>query len=106
MLKKIKPLSIKKAKEYSRKGNIRRTNTVKNNCISTINRFIEAAGEAGETHTGTWFSNNSGFLTPSVIEEIVELFKSEGYDATAEQTEDREDYPENYFIRVDWDTAC
>ena len=105
MLKKTKPLPIKKAKEYSRKGNIRRTNTVKNNCISTINRFIEAAGEAGETHTGTWFSNNSGFLTPSVIEEIVELFKSEGYDATAEQTEDRKDYPENYFIRVDWDTA-
>ena len=106
MLKKTKPLPIKKAKEYSRKGNIKRTNAIKNSCISTINRFIEAAGEAGETHTGTWFSNNSGFLTPSVIEEIVELFKSEGYDATAEQTEDREDYPENYYIRIDWDAAC
>ena len=106
MLKKTKPLSIKKAKEYSRKGNIRRTNTVINNCISTINRFIESAGEAGETHTGNWFTNNSGFLTPSVIAEIVELFKAEGYNITAEQTEDREDYPENYFIRVDWDTAC
>ena len=106
MLKKIKPLSIKKAKEYSRKGNIRRTNTVKNNCISTINRFIEAAGEAGETHTGTWFSNNSGFLTPSVIEETVELFKAEGYNITAEQTEDSKDYLENYYIRVDWDAAC
>ena len=98
MMKKIKPLSIKKAKEYSRKGNIRRTNAIKNNCINTINRFIEAAGEAGETHTG--------FLTPSVIAEIVELFEAEGYSVTAEQTEDRKDYPENYYIRIDWDTAC
>lgn len=103
MTKKNKPLPIKKAREYSRNGNIRRTNAVKNSCISTLNRFIESAGEAGETHTGTWFKNSSGFLTPSVIAEIVELFKAEGYNVTAEQTED---HPENYFICVDWDTAC
>lgn len=106
MLKKTKPLPINKAKENSRNGHIKRTNAVKNSCISTINRFIESAGAAGETHTGTWFSNNSGFLTPSVIAEIVALFKAEGYDITSEQTEDREDYPENYYIRVDWDTVC
>ena len=45
-------------------------------------------------------------MTPSVIAEIVALFKAEGYDITAEQTEDREDYPENYYIRVDWNAAC
>lgn len=106
MLKKIKPLSIKKAKEYSRKGHIRRTNAIKNNCINTINRFIESASDAGETHTGTWFKNNSGFLAPSVIVEIAELFKAEGYSVTVEQTEDREDYPEEYYISIDWDTAC
>lgn len=106
MLKKIKPLAIKKAKEYSRKGHARRTNAIKNSCINTINRFIESAGEAGETYAGTWFKNNSGFLTPSVIAEIVELFKAEGYNITAEQTEDRENYPEHYYIYVDWDTAC
>lgn len=106
MIKKIKPPPIKKAKEYSRKGTIRRTNAIKNDCINTVNHFITAAGEAGETNTGTWFRNNSGFLTPSVIAEIVELFKAEGYYITADQTEDREGYSENYFVYVKWDAAC
>ena len=106
MIKKIKPLPIKKAREYSQKGRIRRINAIKNDCINTINSFITAAGEEGETNTGTWFRNYSGFLTPSVIAEIVELFKAKGYNITAEQTEDREDYPENYYIRIDWNAAC
>lgn len=106
MTKKIKPLPIKKARDYSQKGRIRRTNAIKNDCINTINRFITAAGEEGETNTGTWFRNYSGFLTPSVIAEIVELFKAEGYYITAEQAEDREGYPENYCIHVKWDAAC
>lgn len=106
MLKKTKPLSIKKAKENSQKGHIRCTNAIKNSCITTLNNFIMSAGEAGETHTGYWFKNNSGFFTPTVVAEIVELFKAEGYNITAEQTEDREDYPEKYYIYVDWDAAC
>lgn len=102
MIKKNKPLPIKKAKEYSRKGHIERTNTVKNSCINTLNRFIESAGEAGETTTGTWFKNTSGFLTPTVIAEIVESFKEVGYAVEVTKSDEHRDFYAEYYIKVSW----
>ena len=102
MLKKNKPLPIKKAREYSQKGYIRHTNAVKNNCIGTLNHFIEAAGEAGETNTGTWFKNTSGFLTPTVIAEIVESFKEAGYAVEITKSDELRDFYAEYFIKVSW----
>lgn len=102
MLKKTKPLPIKKAKENSRNGHIKRTNTVKNSCISTLNHFIESAGEAGATSTGTWFKNTSGFLTPTVIAEIVESFEEAGYTVEATKSDEHRDFYAEYFIKVSW----
>lgn len=108
MIKKNKPLPIKKAKEYSRKGHIRHANAVKNSCIDTLNRFIESAGEAGETNTGTRFQNTSGFLTPTVIAEIVESFKEAGYAVEVTKSDELRDFYAEYYIKVSWglDEAC
>ena len=106
MFKKHKTPSLAQARKMSKDGYNRRTKAVIDNCIDTIDRYIACSAANGDYHMCTWFHNNSGFLTPSVIAEIIELFKAEGYSVTAEQTEDREDYPENYYIRIDWDAAC
>lgn len=106
MITRTKALPAEKARVISEKGRIRRTNTVINSCIGTLNSFIDAAAINGEYTAHTWFRNNSGVLTLDVMNIIADHFRKVGYLVEVKQTEDFA-FIEEYFIELNWkDAAC
>ena len=79
MFSNLKTPSVSKARKMSEKGSSRRTQTVINDCIRTINRYIEVATEEGTYSTHTWFNNKSGYLTEAAFDKVVKHFTQLGY---------------------------
>lgn len=106
-MRRTKALPAKEARIASEKGRIRRTNTVINSCIGTLNRYIDAATMNGEYIAHTWFRNNSGVLTLDVMNIIADYFRKVGYLVEVKQTEEDPPFVEEYFIELNWeDVAC
>lgn len=108
MMKRTEALPAKEARVASERGGIKQTNKVINNCIETLNRYIAAAAAAdGKYNTYTWFHNNSGVLTLSVMNIIANHFRKAGYSVKVEETLKDSTFVEEYFIELDWeDAAC
>lgn len=107
MLKRTKALPAKEARIASEKGRVKRTNTVINSCIGTLNRHIDMAMINGEYIAHTWFHNNSGVLTLDVMNIIADHFRKAGYLVKVSQTEKDPSFVEEYFIELNWeDAAC
>lgn len=107
MIKRTKALPVKEARMASERGRVKRTNTVINSCIGTLNRHIEVAIAEGEYSTHTWLRNNSGFLTFSAMNIIADHFRKAGYSVTVEKIENDPVFVEEYAIELNWeDTAC
>lgn len=107
MMKRTKALSAKEARIASEKGRVRRTNTVINSCIGTLNKHIDMATMNGEYIAHTWFHNNSGVLTSDVMNIIANHFRKAGYLVEVRQTDKDPVFVEEYFIELNWkDAAC
>ena len=79
MFNNLKTPSVSKARKMSEKGSSHKTQTVINDCIKTINRYIEVATEEGTYSTHTWFNNRSGYLTEEAFDKVVKHFTQFGY---------------------------
>lgn len=107
MITRTKALPAEKARVISEKGRIRRTNTVINSCIGTLNKHIDAAAINGEYIAHTWFHNHSGVLTLNVMNIIANHFRKVGYLVEVRQTDKDSAFVEEYFIELNWeDAAC
>ena len=107
MMKRTKALPAKEARIASEKGRTKRTNTVINSCIGTLNRYIDAAAMNGEYIAHTWFHNNSGVLTSDVMNIIADHFRKVGYLVEVKQSDEDPAFVEEYFIELNWeDAAC
>ena len=104
-MKRTKALPAKEARIASEKGRVRRTNTVINSCIETLNKHIDAATMNGEYIAHTWFHNSSGVLTLDVMNIIADHFRKVGYLVEVEQT-DKDSFVEEYFIELNWEEAA
>lgn len=107
MLKRTKALPAKEARVASERGRTKRTNEVIDSCVKTLNRYIDAATMNGEYVAHTWFHNNSGVLTPDVMNIIANHFRKVGYLVEVRQTDKDSVFVEEYFIELNWeDAAC
>ena len=104
-MKRTKALPAKNARVASEKGLTRRTNTVINSCIGTLNKHIDMATMNGEYIAHTWFHNSSGVLTLDVMNIIADHFRKVGYLVEVEQT-DKDSFVEEYFIEPNWEEAA
>lgn len=107
MFKKHKTPSLTQARKMSKDGHNRRTKTVIDSCIDTIDRYIACSAENGDYYTCIWFHNNSGFLTPAAMEIVKDYYSKLGYgikvvDDGPEFDGDRE----HYQVIVSWEEAA
>lgn len=107
MIKKNRTPTLTKARKMSAQRLSKRTNTVINSCINTINNRIYCAADNGEYSTTVWLSNNNEVLTPMAIEKIATHFSKLGYYVDSTELEKRDEYAiERYCIRVSWEEAA
>ena len=106
MMKRTKALPAKEARVASEKGRTKRTNEIINSCIGTLNRCIDAATMDGEYTAHTWFRNNRGVLTLDVMNIIADHFRKVGYLVEVKQTEEDPVFVEEYFIKLNWESAA
>jgi hypothetical protein len=91
----------------SKDGYNRRTKTVIDNCIDTIDRHIACSAENGDYYMRTWLHNNLGFLTPTAMEVIKEYYSKLGY--TIEVVIDGPEFDgdrEHYQVTLSWEEAA
>lgn len=79
MFKKIKTPTPAQARKMSADGLKRKTKAAVNDCIKTLNRYIEIAAEEGRCYTNTWFVNKSGYLTEEAFNRVTKHFQRLGY---------------------------
>ena len=106
MIRRTKALPAKEARVASEKGLKRRTNTVINSCIETLNKHIEISAENGAYSSHTWLHNNSGVLTLNTMNIIADYFRSAGYSVKVEQTKNDPTFAEEYFIELNWEDSA
>lgn len=104
MFKKIKTPTPAQARKMSADGLTRKTQAAVNECIKTLNRYIEVAAEEGNCYTQTYFYNRSGYLTEMAFNRVAKHFQRLGYmvDVQVIQPKDAYEYLE-FHIKLNWE---